>query len=185
MISLSKYYYRYVNGDKWIQINGEGNDPKKCKITWECSKNNADIHTIMIQKTTRSPIYGWIEFNDSKLIGDIYTQVLRINPLIRDGYTCKKYDIPYIEPLLPDPQIIIPEKEEKEEKISINKLELSKAVNVNSSSGETGYALIPRSYDKENRKFEDDVVNDLDEWIRNREKNLKDELKSFYGELND
>lgn len=67
------------------------------------------------------------------------------------------------------------------EKISINKLELSKAINV---SIQSGYAFTPKSYDKENRKFEDNVVNDLDEWIRDREKNLKDELKSFYGELN-
>lgn len=69
------------------------------------------------------------------------------------------------------------------EKISINKLELSKAVNVGIQSGESGYAFTPKSYDKENRKFEGDVVNDLDEWIRDREKNLRDELKSFYGEL--
>ena len=69
-------------------------------------------------------------------------------------------------------------------KISISKFELSKAVTANAQSGEAGYALIARSYDKENRKFEDKVVNDLDEWIRDREKNLKNELKSFYGELN-
>ena len=178
---MSKYFYKYVNGDKWIQINGEGNDPKNCKINWESSKDNEDMSIIENAKIARSPLYDWIKFDDSKYINNIYAQVLKINLLIREGYTCKKYEVPHIEPLLPDPQIIMPEKEEKEEKISINKLELSKAINV---SVQSGYAFTQKSYDKENRKFEDDVVNDLDEWIRDREKNLKDELKSFYGELN-
>lgn len=68
-------------------------------------------------------------------------------------------------------------------KVKIDKFELSKAVNVGSQSGEAGYALIPRSYDKENRKFEDGVVSNLDDWIRDREKNLKIELKRFYEDL--
>ena len=92
MISLSKYFYKYINADKWIQVNGNGNDPKDCEITWECSENNSDIHTIMIQKTVRSPLYGWVEFNDSKIVNNIYVQVLRLNPLIRNGYICEKYE---------------------------------------------------------------------------------------------
>ena len=40
------FYYKYTNGDKWIQINGEGKDPENCKISWDCSKNNDDIVSI-------------------------------------------------------------------------------------------------------------------------------------------
>ena len=80
--------------------------------------------------------------------------------------------------------IISPDEFNISSKISINKFELLKAVNIGVQSGEVGYALIPRSYDKENRKFENDVVDDMSDWIKDREKNLKDELKSFYSELN-
>ena len=62
---------------------------------------------------------------------------------------------------------------EKEiEKVSINKSELIKS----------NHADFPPSlsYDKENRKFEDKVVNDMSDWIKSCEKNLKDELKQFY-----
>ena len=69
-------------------------------------------------------------------------------------------------------------------KVSINKSELSKAVNVSAQSGESGYALIPRSYDKVNREFEDGVVDEMNNWIKDREKNLRSELKDFYGDLN-
>ena len=71
-----------------------------------------------------------------------------------------------------------------DEKVLINKSELSKAVNVSAQSGESGYALIPRSYDKENREFEDGVVDEMNEWIKDREKNLRSELKDFYEDLN-
>ena len=181
---MSKYFYKYVNGDKWIQINGEGNDPKNCKINWESSKDNEDMIIIEMNKIGRSPLYDWIKFDDSEYINNIYAQVLKITPIIKDGYICEKYEVPEIEPLLPDPQIIIPEKEEEIEKISINKLELSKAVNISTQSGEAGYAFVPRSYDKENRKDEDKLVDDMNKWIRDREKNLKGELKQFYEDLN-
>jgi hypothetical protein len=182
---MNKYFYKYVNDNKWIQINGIGNDPENCEISWDCSKNNDDLITLEKNKTDRSPLYGWIKFDDEEYKNNIYAQVLKISPLIRDGYVCEKYEVPKVEPLLPDPQVIIPEKEEMEEKISINKSELSKAITVNAQVGEAGYIFIPKSYDKENRKFEDSVVSDLDEWTRDRKKNLKHELKDFYGELND
>jgi hypothetical protein len=80
--------------------------------------------------------------------------------------------------------IMFPDEFNIASKISINKSELSKAITINAQAGEVGYIFIPKSYDKENRKFEDSVVSDLDEWTRNREKNLKHELKDFYEDLN-
>ena len=65
-------------------------------------------------------------------------------------------------------------------KVSINKSELSKAVNVSAQSGESGYALIPRSYDKVNREFEDETVNSMKLWLKDAQKNLEDEIKKFY-----
>jgi hypothetical protein len=175
-----------VNGNKWIQINGEGNDPKNCKINWESSKDNEDMFIILTQEKVISPLCGWVKCNNPKVKNNIYIQVLKISPLIKDGYICKKYDVPYIEPPLPDPQIIIPEKEDEieTEKISINKSELLKAVNINTQSGEAGYALIPRSYDKEKRqKDEDDTIKDMQKWLEDQQDRLEDELKKMYPEL--
>ena len=70
------------------------------------------------------------------------------------------------------------------EKISINKSELSKAVNVGGQSGESGYTLVPISHNKENREFEDNVADEMNQWIKYHEKNLKAELEQFYTDLN-
>lgn len=109
-----------------------------------------------------------------------------MNPIIREGYTCEKYNVPKIESPLPDPQIILPEKEEEIGKIEIinndlnkiliNKSELFKIVNKN--------ILIPRSYNKENLEFEDGVVDEMNDWFKKSQKNLEDELKRFYDDLN-
>lgn len=175
-----KYFYKYTNGDKWVQVNGIGDDPKNCKISWDCSENNEDIHIVMTTKTARSPLYGWVEFNDLKVIGNIYVQVLRINPIIKEGYKCESHQVPKVEPLLPDPQIIVPEKDEENETISINKSELSKAVNVGAESGESGYTFVPQSYDKKDKKYEDSVVTDITTWVKESQKTLEAELKRFY-----
>lgn len=71
-----------------------------------------------------------------------------------------------------------------DEKILINKSELSKAMNAAFHSGDPSFVFVPRSYDKEDRKYEDDVVSDMNKWIRDRELNLRDELKQFYADLN-
>lgn len=69
-------------------------------------------------------------------------------------------------------------------KISINKYELSKVINVGVQSGEAGYALIPRSYDKKKRqKDEDATVIDMQKWLEDQQDHLEDELKKLYSEL--
>lgn len=70
------FYYKYVNGNKWIQISGEGNDPKNCKLTWDCSEGNKDLEIIMGEEKCKSPIYGWTEFNNPQIINNIYVQIL-------------------------------------------------------------------------------------------------------------
>jgi hypothetical protein len=64
-------------------------------------------------------------------------------------------------------------------KISINKLELSKVMNVSIKSGKPGYTFIPQPY-KEDREFEDEVVNDINEWIKNAQQSLESEIKELY-----
>jgi hypothetical protein len=72
----------------------------------------------------------------------------------------------------------------EKEKISINKLELTKAINVSTQSDEIGYAMIPKSYDKKKRlKDEDDTVKEMESWLKNQQDRLEAELKKMYPEL--
>ena len=64
-------------------------------------------------------------------------------------------------------------------KLEINKSELSKAINVNTESGESGYTFTPQVYDK---KIEDKVVTESSIWIKKIQKDLEKELKVMYGD---
>lgn len=64
--------------------------------------------------------------------------------------------------------------EKETEKISINKSELSKAIN-----SQPKY-LIPKSYDKQNRKFEEETVNMMNDWMKDAQRSLEDELEGLY-----
>lgn len=77
-----------------------------------------------------------------------------------------------------DPMAREPDKN-KNNKISINKSELIKAVNVEAKSGESGYLLSPISYDSK-VKDEDKTVKELQEWIDNQRDLIESELKSIY-----
>ena len=64
-------------------------------------------------------------------------------------------------------------------KISINKSELIKSVNVESESGEPGYLLSPISYDSK-VKDEDKTVKDMQKWLEEQQKKIEKELKRVY-----
>lgn len=66
-------------------------------------------------------------------------------------------------------------------KISINKSELSKAVSVSAQSGDSGYAFVPINYDKKDKKFEDSVVADTSNQMKEMQKKLEVELKQLYN----
>lgn len=66
------------------------------------------------------------------------------------------------------------------EKILINKVELTKAVNLGAESGEAGFTFAPPSYDKKNRKYEDKVVTEITSLMKESQKTLEAELKRFY-----
>ena len=64
-------------------------------------------------------------------------------------------------------------------KISINKSEIIKAVNIDAESGEPRYFLSPISYDSK-VKDEDKTVKDMQKWLEEQQKKIEKELKSVY-----
>lgn len=79
-------------------IEGIGDDPKNCDITWTASKGNEeDLKTVEGVETVRSPRYGGVNADHKDCKRNMYVQVLRIASLIRDGYICEDYSIPELK----------------------------------------------------------------------------------------
>lgn len=95
---MTKYYYKYTSSDKWLLIEGIGDDPKDCDIVWSGSDGNEEDLSIIKNVTSiRSPKYGFIKSEHKKCKRNIYIQVLRINALLKKGYRCDDYDVPKLE----------------------------------------------------------------------------------------
>lgn len=90
----------------------------------------------------------------------------------------------YIDRFFAIPEEFIISNPINKSKVLINKFELSKAMNAASHSGDPSFMFIPTSYEKEDRKYEDETVEMMNKWIKDRELNLQDELKNFYADLN-
>lgn len=95
---MNKYYYKYVNGDRFIKVIGRGNDPADCVVVWVSSANaEGDRAIIEGVEIVQSPVYGQVDV--IKHPENIYTQVLRMGILIRDGYRCVDYSAPKLKPI--------------------------------------------------------------------------------------
>ena len=71
-----KFYSKYVQGDRWIQVSGEGTDPQDCTIIWGHSESaKEDYDDMMKFETGYTPIYGVVEF--SKYNKNMRVQVAR------------------------------------------------------------------------------------------------------------
>lgn len=130
---MSKYFYKYKSGDKWILLEGKGNSPKDCEITWSSSDNaGADLQIVKENDQVFSPKYKVVNMDHKDCKRNIYIQSLKMMVILREGYKCIDYDIPedISEIKSPDESLESepedePESEPKEiEKIEINLSEL-------------------------------------------------------------
>ena len=94
-----KYYYKFSATNKWIQVEGEGDNPKNCgEITWTASEDNNDIKRIKKVNILRHPVYGSINVNEHYK-NDIYAQMMRMAYLIKYGYRYHSGNIPPLNPV--------------------------------------------------------------------------------------
>lgn len=90
-----KYYFKYTNGNDWIQVTGDGDDPKACSdISWTSSKGNKVIREVELFSAINHPVYGTVDPNSETNKGNIYIQVFKLSPVIKDGYEFDSSNVP-------------------------------------------------------------------------------------------
>ena len=94
------FYYKFNKGLDWVELSGNGSDPKICiNVKFTCNKGNEDIKIIQDLEEEYHPVYkSVLNYKDNK--NNLIIQVNKFGSLIKFGYRHHSNNFPKIEKII-------------------------------------------------------------------------------------